>query len=266
MIWAAFVLAVAHADPAGCTRAALGAHIEAAEVAFTRLDRWRFTAAADRATKSLICLEEPITPELSGRFHRLRAIVAYMEDDHLTGSRAIRSMRAQLHEGAWPQELVGPDHALRSWGSEDGPADAWREIPSPTSGRILVDGKPESLVPQHRPFVFQWLAEVETEAPETVRLTRYVDNDRLLPGEPWPKERRRAWPRKVLVGTGVTMGFVGGSLLVGSAASASSANRAYREGDYTRAKALETENHRLFLSGLAIAGLGVTFFGVSFTV
>ena len=91
-------LTVADARAADCPKpvapADWGAHLDAAERAFSSLDEVSFDRTMEEAGLDLACLSAPLSPAQAARYHRLVGLRLYVRDDEASASLAFAAARA----------------------------------------------------------------------------------------------------------------------------------------------------------------------------
>lgn len=239
------LLIVSRTIASECTVARTGAELavalEAAEAAWG-IDESAFSAAVASADAVLPCVDGPVAPAVAARYHRVRALTAFVAHDSTNTQRAFAA--AHAIEPAWriPEAMApaqNPLHAefeaaiLREGASETAPAPAG-------GARLYFDGTETRRRPAAWPTVFQM-----RERDGRVHGTAWVP-----PGEPLPAYRAggEGWRLPLLLGSAVAAGGAGALYVLAVSADASyRASGSLAEADAARAR----------VNGLAGGAVGV---------
>ena len=114
----------------------------AAEVAFARIDRDALDAASEAAAAALGCISEPIGAPDAAAFHRLRAMVAFVDHDFVAVQAEFHAARRLEPGYVIPPSVAPSGHPLVSLyeASLVAAEGDLQPVQAPGGGWILVDG------------------------------------------------------------------------------------------------------------------------------
>jgi hypothetical protein len=160
------------------TAAQLQTSVASAEVAFVNMDAEHFRKEVEVAVHKLECVSEPITPGVAGGVHRVQALSAFLERNHLLAIGHFQALLAVEPGYTLNETLAPPGHPLRDDFEEAGGKSAGPPKPLPVvaGSTYRIDGIAGTSAPSDRPYVLQTL-----DARSTVVSTKMVN-----PIEPWP--------------------------------------------------------------------------------
>lgn len=249
----------------------LDAALTRIERAFGDGDLETLLAAGREAERALGCLGSVITRGQAARYHRARAMVAYVElppTDRDAGEAQVqRILAASCHEApgdAWPEDVVALGHDLDRWlrvsalCAQVTPPVA----PEPPRGAVRVDGQappatadPDAIVVTPWPVVWQ-----RVDADGAVVETRWLAPGSSLPTFDAPRTPTGAW---VLTGVGAGL-VVGGALIAALAGPTTShlCDTVYSSFEGCESLGFEDRQRAQRLgAGLATAGVGLGLLG-----
>jgi hypothetical protein len=100
---------------AACEEATLNAELDAAEAAFLAMDSAAFTAAWERSTATVDCLDAPITPATAARVHGVMALSAFLNRDENTLLAAFHALHRADPEQSFGDWLPERHPILLEW-------------------------------------------------------------------------------------------------------------------------------------------------------
>lgn len=134
--------------------------IEDAEAAFGRLDLDAFQSRVDESALLLPCLSETASRPLAARLHRLQGLRAWLLRDTTRAEQAFLSSRRIEPSYRFPTELVPEQHPTReSYLALPLDEGGVVELPTPSVGSLMVDGRVSHQRPLPGPSVVQWIAD-----------------------------------------------------------------------------------------------------------
>ena len=145
---------------AGCdaeaTNASLGAVLDEAMVAYESLDVEGFSGATRRATDTLPCLSEVITPALAARLHRFRGLEAFVQRDLEMAELSFAAARALQPTYELPESLVPAGHPVLTHYQARPLEDFERvDVARPATGSLWLDGERGTSRLTGLPVIFQ---------------------------------------------------------------------------------------------------------------
>lgn len=261
-MWLLLLTLAAHAD---CPMdvAALTASLDAAEIAFLKLDAAAFTRASSAALAGAECLATPPTPALAARLHRVRALSDFVNRDEAGATRAYAAARAISDEWPYADSQMPANHPLRQlFEDADTLSPSSTQVTAPAEGRLELDG----VVATSRPDMWPTVA-VLVGADGKVKASAYLD-----PGEPLfpyatapavtappvvsapPRERRLGMP--LAIAAGASLAASGGLAL---AAAGVGDDYWDPEGDYTQDEltGMQRRHNAMVVGAYGAAAVGV---------
>jgi hypothetical protein len=220
MMWSLLLLSSAAEAQAACQATLrsndLAQIVSTADAAFGEMDAEAFMADRARAQAQLPCLSEAISPGHAASYHRMLALGSFLDRSRPQSVDAFRAVLS-IAPGYQLSESIAPeDHPLREWFSaaQESPAIRLVPLPPPRRGWIYIDGRPSTVRPGDRPYIFQYFD-------ETGKLvtTAWVSTEGTLPLYPMGRaEGTASLDRESLVvplwvGTGLAAATSGGLLI-----------------------------------------------------
>ena len=217
-------------SPSSCaasiTSTELAARVSEAGARFAGLDVGGFESTSNDVWTLLPCVDEPLGPLAVADLYQVRALTAFLAQDDVGVSAAMRSLRAAVPGYRLSTALAPKGHPLRvAFDAVTEPDEAPTEdLPVPAEARLLVDGQPVLRRPSDRAVLVQRLTDEGT-----VTFTSLLEA-----GEPVPE-----YP---------------------------SLDESYREDYLSETRVIRVRQRRpielIVASGLAVAGAG-TMYGLS---
>jgi hypothetical protein len=262
MLSALLSLALA-AEPADCSTALSVANLEerlrGAEEALAELDAEGFLARSDALVLALTCASEAIPPITAARVHRLQGLRLYIARDEEAAAAAFAAART-ADPALSLAGLIPEGHALHElYGLA--PVDVARlAVPRPREGALRLDGAPTLERADHRPVLFQHLAEdghvLETDwVPVDSPLPPY-DALPLPPGAGGPVLPRHRAGRAML-GLGVGLTVTAGALYGAAAASRSAFFREHEDWGTAELEQAQRRTNTLTTVAAVFGGVGL---------
>lgn len=253
----AALLLVAGPARAGCDSRTLLDLVQAAEMAFARMDADTFEDHRVEVDRVLACHTGAMTPIECAAYHRMQAFAAFLAEDTPGAILGFQAALAAMPGYTLPRSIAPEGHPLRDQ-FEQAALFATGEVttlPEPATGWIALDGLRTRDAPAARPFVFQRFDKVGT-----LIETLYVRVGAPLPqypvAPPPPVEPRGGvdpW-----LASGVALGAVSAGLYGAAFATRGAYDRAVEEGDRDRIVSSKRTTNALVVSSVAVLGGGAT--------
>jgi hypothetical protein len=132
--------------------------LERAEAAFQTLDLPAFRTETDAIAATVGCLREQLPRDLIARVHRVEGLRAFVDGDQTRAAGAFAAARAIEPSYRFPETLVPADHPVQVQylATDPGLVPRAPMLP-PVDGRLEIDGRAETGLPEDRPAVVQWI-------------------------------------------------------------------------------------------------------------
>lgn len=239
--------------------AQLDADLDAALAAYEALDQDGFEASLERAAVGIPCLTEPVTPGQAARFHRLRGLAAFGRRDLELSEQRFAAARLGDPGYAFPDTLVPPASPVRErYTAIDPKSLKQRELPVPTEGALVLDGRIGTRRNLGLPVIFQ-----RTSPTGGVVQGALLGPSDTVPDyparvvEPEPKQKGRRLGKSVplLIAAGVT-----GLASAGAYVGAKMSEGAFDElpaNEPERGKALQRRTNGLSVASVGLGGIAL---------
>ncbi len=152
--------------------------LERAESTYTALDVPAFQATIDELAEGLTCLQEPVPRYLAASVHRWIGLRAFIDREPERSTRAFAAARSIEPAYTFPEALVPAGNpVLSTYAAIPVETGSYEDLPEPTAGHYLLDGRAGTQRPSAWPVIFQRVG-----GDGQVQHTAYVWNGEPVPG------------------------------------------------------------------------------------
>ena len=152
------VQAALAACPVPTNNEAVVRSLEEAMSAFATFDVERFDAAADAATASIECLDEPISRPSAAEYHRIRGLQLFLSRNSPEAQKSFASARSIEPDYSFPTDIVPEGNPIRAdYEAVDPKVGPFVPAQDPKNGSVRLNGSRSLNRATPLPVIFQLL-------------------------------------------------------------------------------------------------------------